>query len=127
MDQVQAMFDGLSAAWQKERAAEQMTLGSLITALRELPNGTEVQKFDGIGSYRGYYCDIALEPGSGMMPVADLLALCESAMGRVYEGYKGGDFLMGESTPIWIAEYGCLGEKIMTVNDDGTFVTLTDD
>ena len=35
--------------------------------------------------------------------------------------------MMGESTPIWIADYGCCGVKIMAINNDGSIETAEDD
>ena len=33
-------------------------------------------------------------------------------MGATFEGYKGGDFLMGKNTPLWVANYSyCNGFK----------------
>lgn len=39
---MQALIDGMSAQWQRERAETQMTLGKLIAALEALPEGAEV-------------------------------------------------------------------------------------
>jgi hypothetical protein len=118
----QAMLDGMSVQWQKERADTQMTLGELITALEQSPD-LEVTNIGRPHSYRGYYCDLAFRPGEveGTRPASELLAECYKVMGRTLPGYKGGDFLMGESTPIWISDYGGTGVKIMGLNADGTF------
>jgi hypothetical protein len=67
---------------------------ALVTELRE-PH-----------SYRGYYSDLAFEGGTSQIEAHELLASCKSAMGKVFTGYKGGDFMMGELTPLWVASYG---------------------
>ena len=40
--------------------------------------------------------------------------------------YKGGDFVMGALTPMWVAHYGCTGKKLMALNADGTIETADD-
>lgn len=40
---IQALFDGLSAEWQRERAETQMTLGKLIEILESMPADTEIR------------------------------------------------------------------------------------
>lgn len=118
---MQSLMDGMSAQWQKERAETQMTLGKMIAALEKLAEDDEIEGICEPHSYRGYYSDLAFEPIEGKMKVSDALAMCRGAMGQVFTGYKGGDFVMGALTPVWMASYGCCGKKIMTINDDGTF------
>jgi hypothetical protein len=126
---MQALVDAMSEQWRKERAATQMTLGELIGALERLPSETLVQGLTHAHSYRGYYSDLAFEPQGTSVSAGDLLAQCRAAMGRVFEGYKGGDYVMGETTPIWIADYGttCGARKILDLNADGTFATREDE
>lgn len=38
-----------------------------------------------------------------------LLEHLKSAIGKEYEGYKGGDYTMNEDTPVWVANYGHSG------------------
>ena len=117
---IQAFVDGLSAQWQRERAGSQMTLGKLIDRLSTLPADKPINELKNPHSYRGYYCDLAFETGVNKIPVAEALALCRSAMGEVLEGYKGGDFQMGRNTPVWLANYGCTGQKLLGLNEDGS-------
>lgn len=123
---IQALMDGISAQWQRERAETQMTLGKLIAALEAMPEGAEVANLKSAHSYRGYYSDLAFEQGEGMRPAADLLVECKAAMGQVFCGYKGGDFVMGALTPIWVASYGCGGQKLMALHQGGTIETAKD-
>ena len=126
MNSLQALLDDMSAQLQKDRAGSQMTLGDLISALESLPEGSEV---DGIGephSYRGYYEDLAFKRIRDKRKASEVLSDAKAAMGEVFRGYKGGDYMMGKQTPVWVADYGCLGEKIMGINPDGSF-SLEDD
>ena len=116
---IKAMIDGLSAKWQRERAATQMTLGDLISDLESMPKGAVVANLNEPHSYRGYYSDLAFELQPGTRLASDLLSDCRAAMGEVFCGYKGGDFVMGSLTPIWIAEYGCCGIRLMAIGNDG--------
>lgn len=128
---LQAMVDGMTAQWQKERAEIQMTLGSLLKTLEELPDQTK--KIKGIGqphSYRGYYSDLAFEPTEDEVPVYALVELLSTnCMGRTFEGYKGGDFVMGERTPLWISGYGVKsGQRLMELDTTGdVIVPITKD
>jgi hypothetical protein len=125
---LQDLVDDMSAQWQRERAETQMTLGKLITALEEMPEGAEVANLNSADSYRGYYSDLAFEYcPSGIRSASDLLAECRAAMGKTLGGYKGGDFVMGKTTPLWVASYGCCGEKLIALRPDGGIETATDD
>ena len=104
---IQALVDGLGAAEQRMRAASgQMTLGKLIAELEKYDGNMPIEGLGRLHSYRGYYSDLALEELPEPTVVHELLTECRSAMGKVFTGYKGGDFQMGESTPMWISEYG---------------------
>ena len=112
---LQHYLDGLSAQWQKERAEQQMTLCELISALSAVPGDTPVTNLHRAHSYRGYYIDLAFEQGDGVRPASELLAECHKAMGAVFQGYKGGDYPMHANTPIWVADYGSTGKKLMSI------------
>ncbi len=123
---MQALVDGMSAQLQRERAATQLTLGALIAELEKMPADAQVANLRDPDSYRGYYSDLYFERHDGTRPAAELLAECKAAMGQVFTGYKGGDFVMGALTPLWIATYGCCGQKLMAIRKDGT-LELADD
>jgi len=58
-------------------------------------------------SYRGYYCDIALDFEEGGCTTAGKLAEClKNKIGTEMTGYKGGEYPIKESTPVWISNYG---------------------
>jgi hypothetical protein len=114
---IQAMLDGMSAAWQKERTATQMTLGAFISALEALDGNREILGVGDPISYRGYYSDLAFEPEESTAPVREVLAKARACMGEVFTGYKGGDFQMGKNTPLWLSEYGVAsGLRIMELD-----------
>lgn len=56
-------------------------------------------------SFRGYYDQLAFEPVEDAR-LGDMLSNAESALGKVFEGYRGGSYLMDEYTDCWISEYG---------------------
>jgi hypothetical protein len=121
------LVDGMSAAWQKQRAQTQLTLGKLIQDLKAMPENSMVANLANCGSYRGCYEDMFFELGDGVRPASELLAECNQAMGQVFEGYKGGDFVMGALTPLWIAEYGNTGKKLIAVKAHGEIEMRDDD
>ena len=127
MSDLQATMDGWSAQWQRERAETQMTLGALIEALEAMPADAEVANLTAPHSDRGYYCDLAFEPGEGTRPASALLAECRAAMGGVFTGYKGGNYVMGTRTPVWVAEYGDCGRRLLAVSDGGAIETAADE
>lgn len=116
---LQRLCDAMSEEWRKERAATQMTLGKLISALSAMAAGAPVPNLRAAHSYRGYYSDLAFEYHGGNRPAADLLADAHAAMGRVFEGYKGGEFVMHENTPVWVASWGVCGVKLMAISESG--------
>lgn len=121
---IQALVNGMSAEWQRERSQTQLTLGKLIEALEAMPPGATVANLADPDSYRGYYCDLAFARSDGTRPAADLLRDCRAAMGEVFTGYKGGDYTMGARTPLWVSDYGTAsGLRLMTVRADGTIET----
>jgi len=125
MNHLQALFDGISAEAQRERASSQMTLGKLIERIESLPDHTMLE-MSCPHSYRGYYQDLAFERPNHPLSKREVLALCKGAMGEVFHGYKGGEYQMGRNTPVWIAAHGCCGMKLVGIKGDGT-LQLRDD
>lgn len=127
MIDMQALVDGMSAKWQRERADTQLTLSKLIAALEAMPADAQVANLRDMASYRGYYSDLYFERHDGTRPAAELLAECKAAMGQVFTGYKGGDYVMGALTPLWISHYGTAsGTKLMAVHAGGDIETEQD-
>jgi hypothetical protein len=120
VNELQAMFDGMSAQWQRERAKTQMTLGKMIECIESMPADSEISGLCEPHSYRGYYSDLSFEVKTEKVKASELLEICKQAMGNVFQGYKGGNYVMGSLTPVWIADYGCCGMKLMAINQDGS-------
>lgn len=91
-----------------------MTLGELIAFLEKRDPEQKVPLgFGNPHSYRGYYDELAFEIQADTT-VGEMLEAAREALGTTYTGWKGGDFTMGEYTPVWLAEEGTMnpGETI---------------
>lgn len=62
-------------------------------------------------SYRGYYDHLAFGWSDEEPPptVATALGWLKEANGKTFCGYKGGNFTMGDTTPMWVARWGRAG------------------
>ena len=98
----------------RKRASQNMRLGAFIEALEKRPQDQRIS-FDFCGlspeklqSYRGFYDDLALpfDVAYPSVKVSDMLANARAAIGRTFEGYKGGDYLMDADTLLWVSPYG---------------------
>lgn len=111
---IEPYFKQIQEELRQKRRSEYYTLGMLIEELSKLnPKATVyIEPFhlipQGFYSYRGYYEDLAIEYSSEgeECTVAVLLKWANSALGRMFAGYKGGSFLMEVDTPIWVSNYG---------------------
>ena len=89
-----------------------MTLGELIEELKRHDRNKIVPMgFHHPHSYRGYYDQLAFEPARNIT-VGEMLNCAQEALNTTYPGWKGGDFTMGESTEVWLADEGDCGEII---------------
>jgi len=97
----------------------------------------------GLSSWRGSYAELALEfsfVGYGVdgftkienfepkeMFISKFLELLKSALGKEYTGWKGGEFVMGKTTPIWVANSGNSGQTAVVgiKNDEHTIILET--
>ena len=91
-----------------------MDLGELIKALEAEPDQGKVLPL-GLGhpdSYRGFYEQLEFNPVADVT-VGQVLADARSAVAATFQGWKGGEYVMGESTPCWLAYRGTgCGEEI---------------
>lgn len=92
-----------------------ITLGKLIRLLEcEKPENHVCFDFGGmtptdIDSYRGYYDQLAIgyqDKYDESMTVAKLLEILTKSVGGTFHGYKGGNYTMDVTTPVWAANYG---------------------
>ncbi|SRR6266568_3253830 len=111
--------DILNNAVESERAeamktSEQLTLGELILKLESIADKSKPIILDdsyhptGIDSWRGSYAELAIEYAEDgeKLSTSAFLDLLKRAVGSTFYGYKGGEFLMGKITPVWVANYG---------------------
>ena len=114
---------------------EQWTLGMLIDALEKRPADQDV-RFDfgymvpaNVSSYRGYYEDLAIsfahcnerENNS----VGRTLEGLRAAVGKVFTGYKGGNYRADRDTALWVANYGeSGGTAVVGVAEECDYVTI---
>lgn len=134
MNDLQRLFDAVSMSQQETRSGYHVTLGKLISALSTANPNLIVLAVDEAGkqsavsrftSYRGYYSDLALTPtDDAPLTVSTLLMQAKAALGATFEGYKGGDYIMGERTPLWFAEYGNTGPAIVGIHVAAAFMLL---
>jgi hypothetical protein len=92
---------------------EYWTLGDLIDALKQRKQDQSVAFDFGyfvpcyLGSWRGVYAHLAIGyANQGYDTVADFLRDLEKAVGADFQGWKGGDYVMTRSTPVWVANSG---------------------
>ena len=95
-----------------------LSLGELRDILLGLPGDAELT-IDGrglgaVGSYRGFYDHVALSTGAEVGTVRDAVKAVSRAIGATFYGYKGGEYLMTEETPVWVSEYGEASERYVT-------------
>jgi hypothetical protein len=86
-----------------------MTLGEMISQLKACPHSRNLRI--GLGkphSYRGYYDWLAFELVLDTT-VIEMLRVAEDTNGRTFSGWKGGEFVMSASTPIYVAWRGDCG------------------
>jgi len=111
----------------KLKRGEQMTLGELINRLHEFNMEDEICNLSNPHSYRGYYEHLAFEYNPlSYIKVKYIIEMCEGCIGKVFEGYKGGEYEMNRNTPVWIAKYGYSGEKIIDVTLDSGVISTID-
>ena len=124
---LQDYFNQMAKEWQNERANTQMTLGELIIKLESIDKKIEIEGIGEPHSYRGYYEDLAFEKTNSKITVGELLNIAKECLNQTFTGYKGGDFTMTKTTPIWISNYGCCGVKIIDIDNDGCWIIKNDD
>lgn len=115
---LQEMMDNAVQASRQERfkQTDQLTLGELTVLFQNVPGKLPVVFDDGemcptgLGSWRGSYRELAIryeEVGSRYpMTSSEFLSLLNDATNGTFTGYKGGEYEMGQQTPVWVANYG---------------------
>lgn len=109
---LQKMID-LMVENSKLNSAKEYNLGMLINDLEKCDKPKYKIRIEGTNvypnyfhSWRGSYCELALEPTTEPITIEELLVQAKEADGKTYTGWKGGEFTMDKFTPIHIAEMG---------------------
>lgn len=112
---MQAAFNAIMKPHRDAVGRATMTLGAIIEVLRRAkPEAwlatypVEGLKLTTLESWRGIYEHLAIgyELSDDGVKVGNLLSEFESAVGKTFTGYKGGNYVMGLDTPVWLANYG---------------------
>lgn len=124
---MQQFVDAMIANARGERMkhSPQLTLGELIARIEALPLTYQDHKdeetpkkviFDfsdfaphWLDSWRGSYAELAIVPTGDYnkrSTAETFLARIRAAVGETFQGYKGGDFVMGTDTPVWVSRHG---------------------
>lgn len=98
-----------------------MILSEYIETLRALPQDIEAA-YRGIyvpvgklTSWRGAYAELTIPyADDGPHTIAQLLKDAEAAVGRMFTGYKGGEYIMTANTPVWADDYGSCHYNVPT-------------
>lgn len=128
---LQGFMDAISDAGKNTRSDYHLTLGKLILFLRKVHEDTPVVCLDGgsVGSAhsdRGYYSDLAFSPTKEIHTAVEVLVEAEKVLDQTLTGYKGGDFVMDENVPLWVAHYGECGPGIVDIQmQDGKVLLIT--
>ena len=126
---IHGALKAMSTMGQIQRRGYHLTLGDAIAALDAAEDGLPVE-FDcggspqDVSSYRGYYDDLALEPGAQSTPVIKLRQRLHQALGETFHGYKGGEYVMDAGTPLWCAGWGRCGRAVTGIDARGDRVIL---
>lgn len=109
-----------------------MDLGKLIKLL-ELEDPEHSVRFDFVytrptklHSYRGYYDQLALgwcDDGE-IIRVKEILEDCRDAVGKIFTGWKGGEYRMDETTKVWVANPSESGATLIAGVIDNGYQTM---
>lgn len=133
---LQTQIDALLAHSRKETLAssKQLTLGEVLLKINAISANDDCGVvFDGhngvptgIDSWRGSYDELALSyDNQDPMKVCDFREMLTNAIGKVYEGYKGGEYKMSRHTPIWVDNWSmCRDLGVVDVFVDGDSIAL---
>ncbi len=119
MDLQEVLSNAVKAKRTEElKTSPQLTLGELILKLEAVTKKELNVYFDfecarptHLNSWRGSYDELALSFmfEGDVLTVEKLLTILKGAVGKTYIGYKGGDYVMGKTTPVWVSNYGNSG------------------
>lgn len=120
---IQALINAMSEVAQSERKNYHMSLGELIDFLNDVVPADMPVVLDyntklsaaAPHSYRGYYSDLAIEPTENVVTARVLQQELTDILDTELTGYKGGEFLMDSTVPVWVSGYGSAsGRAVMS-------------
>jgi hypothetical protein len=122
---------------EREMRNGQLTLGELIEKLEKIVAKSDdsemTVRFDfeylaplKFTSWRGAYKELAINwSEENDITAVCFLKICKEAIGGQFDGYKGGLYIMGNNTPIWVANSHNVGNTaLIDVEDKGYIVIL---
>ncbi|MBO9428230.1 hypothetical protein [Sulfitobacter sp. R18_1] len=119
-----------------------LNLGELVEKAKEVASEVKAQNskadpsvyFDNetypgdLHTWRCCYSNLAISPvpsGKGK-PLSEFIEMLQDAIGTEFVGYKGGDYMMNENTPVWVADRNSADSvAILDVTLEGDQVTIT--
>lgn len=152
MMDLQTLLSNAVTAGREERmkTSDQMTLGELIARLEGLPMKYEWNNDPAgadrevyldfascfpteLSAWRGSYSELAIEFScgrsscrhDGAMSLEAFVTLLKDAIGKSFEGYKGGESVMGKRTPLWVAQWGDSGDTAVVGVDTSSDYKVT--
>lgn len=118
---------------------EPIGLGELIALLEAVEDKTLPIVFDNgkrwplyLDSWRGAYDELAIAYSKTEPRIScrQFLGHLKDAVGKTFQGYKGGDFTMDKNTPLWIANcgessaWGTNSRGVITAKERKDFVSI---
>lgn len=98
--------------------SRQITLGELLEWLEKQDQDQKVRYgFGEPHTDRGCYNDLAFEPVHETT-IREMLGWAESCLGVAFEGYKGGEYVMDNSSFVLIGMWGSCGKPILNLHLD---------
>lgn len=108
---------------------EQLTLGELQEKLLEFNFfryirfvGTEYSP-SGTSCYRGSYDELAINYSTDEIQVGQFCSMLKDTLSKTYIGYKGGEYKMRATTPLWVgrdsSHYSQMAIVSVFLSEDG--------
>lgn len=147
----QELLDAIISAKRQEslKNSDQLTVGAIIQKLEPIV-AIQKDRIEGgrseaevyydfeylyptrIDSWRGSYSELALNytssrisENSAPMKVTQFYEMMKGVVGKEFDGYKGGEFLMTLFTPVWVANNGNSGSTaVVDIIDRGYNVII---
>jgi hypothetical protein len=98
---------------------ESLTVDRLLAVLDGMPADSVLQGLSReVGSYRGFYDHVAIEPGEGVT-AGELAAELRAKIGTAMHSYKGGEYTFKGDCYVFVAPWGDCGPSLGGFTDEG--------